>query len=96
MFDPEFIKWFATLGIGGILAAFMFVFYRKDVQMYTELWQKSTDTLISVVKDNTASNIKLVSLIENWERNSLRKSDIERMIDARFIESHLDRNDPNN
>lgn len=96
MFDPEFVKWFATLGIGGILAAFMFVFYRKDVQMYTELWKDTTTMLIGVVKDNTASNWKLISLLETQERNALRKSDIERIVEAKLLEAHLLRDDSAN
>lgn len=76
MLDPEFVKWFATLGIGGILAGFMFMFYRKDVRQYTELWKIMSEQMIQVVKDNTASNTKLITLIENQERNAMRKEDI--------------------
>lgn len=80
MFDPEFIKWFATLGIGGVLAAFMFMFYRKDVQQYTELWRTTADLLMTVVKENTASNTRLISLIESQERNTLRMKDVESLL----------------
>ena len=78
--DLEFTKWLVTLGVGGVLAAFMFTFYRKDIKQYTELWKSATDQLMSVVKDNTMSNAKLISLIENQERNHLRKEDIVEMI----------------
>lgn len=84
MLDPDFIKWISTLGIGGVLAAFMFVFYRKDVQQYTELWRSTADQLMGVVKDNTASNVKLIALIESQERNAIRKSDIEEIVDHRI------------
>jgi len=77
--DPEFAKWFITLGVGGILAAFMFMFYRKDVKQYTELWKVTSDQLIVVIKENTASNAKLIQLIENMERNAMRKDDLEHM-----------------
>ncbi len=80
----EFAKWLITLGVGGILAGFMFVFYRKDVKQYTELWKAITDQLIVIVKDNTASNIKLVNMLETQERNQIRKQDIELMIDQRI------------
>lgn len=79
--DPEFYKWLASLGVGGLLGAFMFMFYRKDVKQYTELWKMATDQFMSIVKENTASNAKLISLIENQERNTLRKSDIEALIE---------------
>jgi hypothetical protein len=82
----EFTKWLVTLGVGGVLAAFMFTFYRKDVKQYTELWKFTVEQLMDVVKENTASNIRLMSLIENQERNALRKSDIELIVDKKFME----------
>lgn len=81
--DGEFIKWFATLGVGGVLAAFMFFFYRKDVKQYTEQWKAATEQFMTIVKENTASNAKLISMIETQERNALRKQDIETLIDRR-------------
>ena len=89
MFDAEFTKWLVTLGVGGVLAGFMFVFYRKDVKQYTELWKIMTEQFSSIVKENTASNVKLVTMIENQERNAIRKTDIELMIDTRFKEHKL-------
>lgn len=78
--DHEFTKWLVTLGVGGVLAGFMFMFYRKDVKQYTDLWKVTTDQLIEVVRDNTASNAKLIILIENQERNMMRKADIEHLL----------------
>lgn len=66
--DADFVKWFATLGVGGILAAFMFFFYRKDVKQYTDLWKGQAEALIVVVKENTASNTKLIMLIDALHR----------------------------
>lgn len=83
MFDAEFTKWIATLGVGGVLAGFMFAFYRKDIKQFTELWKLMSDQLISVVKDNTSSTQKLITMIENQERNQLRRTDIA------LIKSHL-------
>jgi len=80
----EFVKWLATLGVGGVLAGFMFMYYRKDVRQYTELWKAATDSLMSVVKENTASNAKLITLIENQERNMLRIADVETFIRKRM------------
>ena len=89
MDQPEFIKWLITLGVGGILAGFMFVFYRKDIKQYTELWKITADQLMSIVKENTASNTKLIGLIESTERNTIRKSDIDLMIERKIIERSL-------
>lgn len=90
MLDDEFVKWFTTLGIGGILAAFMFSFYRKDVKQYTELWKSATEQLINVVKDNTEANTKLTVLLESQERNAMRKGDIETII-TRILQEELNR-----
>jgi hypothetical protein len=82
--DAEFAKWLATLGVGGVLAGLMFMFYRKDVKQYTELWKSATDQLMTVVKENTVSNTKLISLIEHQERNMVRKDDIITLIEKRL------------
>lgn len=88
--DAEFVKWFTTLGVGGVLAGFMFMFYRKDIKQYTELWKMASDQLMGVVKDNTASNAKLISLIESQERNMLRKDDIALLVDRRIQRQQKD------
>lgn len=56
----EFAKYLTTLGVGGVLAGLMFMFYRKDVRAYTELWKAQSELLIEVVKENTASNTKII------------------------------------
>jgi hypothetical protein len=84
--DAEFTKWLVTLGVGGVLAGFMFMFYRKDVKQYTELWKTATDQLIIIIKENTVSNTRLITLLEAQERNALRKSDIEAFLDKRLKE----------
>ena len=66
--DAEFVKWIATLGVGGILAAFMFHFYRKDVKLYTDQWRGQTEMLTMVVKENTAAMTKLVTVIDALHR----------------------------
>lgn len=80
MGDPEFVKWLLTLGVGGVLAGFMFVFYRKDVKQYTELWRSTAEQLISVIRENTASNTKLITMLEGMERNAMRKQDVVDLI----------------
>lgn len=89
MFDAEFTKWLVTLGVGGVLAGFMFVFYRKDVKQYTELWKIMTEQFSTIVKENTTSNVRLVAMLENQERNAIRKEDIIVMIDSRLKDSKL-------
>jgi len=84
--DAEFVKWFTTLGVGGVLAGLMFAFYRKDIKQYTELWKIMSEQMITTVKENTASNTRIISLLENLERNSIRKDDIQFMVDRRLQE----------
>lgn len=84
MAETELIKWLSTLGIGGVLAGFMFVYYRKDVKQYTELWKVTTDQLLGVIKENTGTMQNLIFLIETQQRNTLRKADIEALIDNKL------------
>jgi hypothetical protein len=92
--DVEFTKWIVTLGVGGVLAGFMFVFYRKDVKQYTELWRVTAEQLMGVIKENTSSNTRLITLIENQERNMMRKSDIELLLESqRRLSERQDRQD---
>ncbi len=93
-----FVQWLLTLGVGGILAAGIFTVYRKDIRQYTELWKMTTDQLMLVIKENTSSNTRLISMLESAERNAIRKQDIDAMIDQRtmrkadiqsIVEQHL-------
>ena len=54
-----------TLGLGGILAAFMFYFYRKDVALYTSQWKGQSEQVIQVVKENTMAITKLSAQIDS-------------------------------
>jgi hypothetical protein len=90
----EFTKWLITLGVGGILAAFIFHFYRKDIKQFTELWRTATEQLTAIVKENTASNARLVALLESLERNAIRKSDVEFIIGKKFDNSRTELHPP--
>lgn len=75
--DAEFVKWLATLGIGGVLAGFIFIFYRKDIKQYTELWKTTSEQLIEVIRENTASNVRLSFILDSIERDSVKLSDLK-------------------
>ena len=66
--DPWSFQWLATLGVGGTLAAFMFVFYRKDVRQYTDLWKSQSESLLAVVTANTAVVTKLEAVVSALHR----------------------------
>ncbi len=63
--EIQMVNWLTTLGVGGALAAFMFILYRRDIKQYTDLWMRQSDQLIEIVKENTESNVKLTTLIES-------------------------------
>lgn len=84
--DAEFVKFLSTLGIGGVLAALIFYFYRKDVKQFTDLWKLATESMTLIVKENTASNTKLITLIETMEKNSIRRTDISQLIEQKINE----------
>jgi hypothetical protein len=56
---------FTALGVGGILAGFIFFFYRKDVKNYTDLWKGQSELVIEVIKENTKILTKLTILLES-------------------------------
>lgn len=89
MMDSEFVKWLATLGVGGAIAAIIYVYSQREVARhekvigeYTNRWENAANKFDVTVRDNTASTTKLIVMIENQERNALRKSDIELMINS--------------
>lgn len=71
----EPMQWFATLGVNGILAGVMFFFYRQLTTQFTdfvkaqlEAQTTQTSTIVMVVKENTESNTKLVTMIDAMHR----------------------------
>lgn len=66
--NDAFLRWVTTLGVGGVLAAFMFYFYRKDVRQYTELWKAQSEALMQVVKENTQAHTENTVLMKALHR----------------------------
>lgn len=64
----EFARWLASLGVGGVLGAFIFMFYRKDVKQFTELWQAQTTLLTTVVRDNTVATTSNNELLRSLHK----------------------------
>lgn len=68
--DQELFKYLASLGVGGVVAGFMFMFYRRDVRSFTDQWKGQSDALMQVVKENTAaitSNTKTIEALHSRE-----------------------------
>ena len=66
------LQWFASLGVGGVLALFMFVVYRKDIKQFADLWQAQSGALLGVIKDNTAAISALTATIQALHRRDDR------------------------
>lgn len=66
MTDGELMKYLIGQGAFAICFALLLHFYRRDMRQFTDLWRGLSDQLMDVVKDNTASNVRLISLIERW------------------------------
>lgn len=62
--DAEFAQWLATLGVGGVLAGFMFMFYRKDQKLCEERWKGQSDLFAQVVKENTTAITRLTDRLD--------------------------------
>lgn len=68
----EILKTLPTFGIGGILAAFMFWWYRKDITTYTARWEEqaklnreTTERLIEILAENIKSQTHLSDLVKS-------------------------------
>lgn len=83
------VNFLTTLGVGGALAAFMFILYRRDIKSYTDLWKNTAEQLIGIVKENTESNVELKALIET--KLNERKEDKETIEQLRRRIEHLER-----
>jgi hypothetical protein len=54
--DSELLKWVATLGVGGVLAAMMFVFYRVDFLRERLFHRDASRKLTEVVEKNAETS----------------------------------------
>lgn len=75
--DAEFARWLATLGVGGVLAGLIFMFYRKDIKQYTDLWKTTSEQLTKIVRENTASYTRLSDTLRSMEDNMITLRDLQ-------------------
>lgn len=57
--DPELLKWFASLGVGGALAGGMFLAYRKDVLARGSAAEVERLTLLETIARHAAATERL-------------------------------------
>lgn len=67
--DIEFVKWLATLGVGGALAGMMFIVYRKDMRELTAQWRGQTELLVQVVRDNTVAMTQNTTVVQSLHQH---------------------------
>lgn len=86
---PELSKYIATLGVGGILAAVIFLVYRQDAIAHAKAWQGQSEALMTVVKDNTIAVTALqqtthaLQLTIEALRSEMADREIERLRERR-------------
>jgi len=69
--EGELLKYLSTLGIGGILAAFIFYFYRQDRKASDKQLQGLMGDYQALVKANNLlqqEHIKILSELYTWLR----------------------------
>jgi len=65
--DPIITKEIATLGIGGVIAIIMFYRHRSDMLKLLQESREDRQTLISLVKENTAAVSVLTEIVRNLD-----------------------------
>lgn len=88
--ELETVKFLATLGVGGVLAGLMFVFYRKDTLGHAEAWRGQSEALLEVVKENTIAvtalqqtTAALRQTIEALRVDIIRRDELDRLREDR-------------
>lgn len=66
--DAETLKYVASMGVGGSLAAMMFFVYRKDMKVNSDAWQGQSSSLMTVVKENTSAITALIELVREMRK----------------------------
>lgn len=62
--DTDVLKYFSSMGVGGVIAGLIFLVYRKDAQQWQAAWKGQTELLMDVVKENTAAVTALITKLE--------------------------------
>lgn len=61
--DQEFVKFLASLGVGGALAGFIYFYQRQDARRHGEEWKGQAQLLAGLVANNTTAMVKCVEAI---------------------------------
>lgn len=81
--DDTLVRYLAQLGVGGAFAGLLLVFYRKDVQHYTDLWRGQSEMVVTVVKENTAAFTANTEILRQLHERMTRLEDDDRRVTRR-------------
>ena len=93
--ESEFVKYISTLGVGGIIAGFMFLIYRQDHLRVVEILQRSMqreDSLLQVMQRTAIANEALTqtmtAMMSQTQSVAMQQSNdmrvlLERLLDER-------------
>jgi hypothetical protein len=83
--DADFGKWLGTLGVGGAIAGVVMYFYHRLAESHahtyadlTERWEKMTDDLRLVVRENTQAFVQALQMIQAMQKQIDRWDGIDR------------------
>ena len=72
--EPDFMQFLERLGVGGVLAALIFMVHRNDTKRYLEQWKGQSELLMTVVKDNTAAITKNTTVAESIHQHLIKEN----------------------
>lgn len=64
MLDGELAKWMASLGVGGVIAGFIFYFYRRDFIRERDDARINQDRILMIAENTAVALTKLGAGIE--------------------------------
>jgi hypothetical protein len=85
----ELITNITQLGVGGVLAAFIFFFYRKDQAAHAEQTKSDRDAFAEALKENTAAISAFKVVLEH--NTEAQRNLAENCRAVRFVQQHENR-----
>jgi hypothetical protein len=61
--DQEFLKFLASLGVGGCLAGFIYFYQRQDARRHADEWKGQSQLLTGLIVNNTTAMAQCVQAI---------------------------------
>lgn len=98
MIDPEYIKFFSSLGVGGVLAGMIFFYSRKDSKKHESDWieqekrcENRETTLMNIVTKNTEGFERLCGAINNLSADIKKAEELKLLQIQELLKTVLDK-----